>query len=995
MSDRRRNLFILLLVLGLIAGSLAVVTTKETKLGLDLQGGVSLVYEGKSARPGQNLDPEGISRAVEIIRDRVDALGVAEPEIAQVGKTLIEVSLPGVPNAERAAEQVGTTAQMYFYDWEPVILDEDCRANPDQINGGQTAIAGFINAVKRAEKCPADADGDNSNASARRVYGFDKGGRALNDGLPATSEQDLYDSLEERPGDKKCDNTATQGSPSACRQEGDQILTVPEGILIVRQEKSSPDAPDPDAWWVITDDPVLGGQEIRNPEQNFDQQNDPIVTMEFTKKGRKAFADTTRGIAERGADNALPGSSPIDSSHHFAIVLDNELISTPYINFQENPDGIDGETGAQISGGFNIQTAQDLAKFLKIGALPIDLELISRSQVSATLGQQALDQGLLAGIAGFFVVALFLLVFYRVLGVIAVGALGVYALYFYALVELIPITLTLPGIAGLILTLGVAADANIVVFERVKEEVRAGRSIPTAIAQGYKKGFATILDANIVTLLVAFILFILATAGVKGFAFMLGLGTIVSLFTAVLATQAILLSMRNSRILGSRSALGAGETKVRWKIDFMGASKWFFTGSGLILLVGALAIAGKGLDLGIDFESGTRIKASLTEPATVEQVREVLEREGFGEAEIQTVQDPDVPNLVQISTSTLRPTDVDRVENALDKEFGLREQANADSIGPTFGASIANSALIAVIASLIVISAYIALRFQAKFAVPVLIALMHDILITAGVYALVGREVTASTVAALLTILGFSLYDTIIVFDRIRENMPRMPFATFSQIVNRSMSEVLTRSLATSFCTGLPVFGLLLFGGETLKDFAFALLIGTLSGTYSSVFIAGPLLTHWKEREPVYRSRRARILAELGHVPAFATVVGGQPVDIAPSERRQDRRSVTAPSDPAEGVSQQEFDEMVAQLGVETRPGGVAPPRSANRPTGGRRARSGGVASPEPQPPARPDAAAPPARPDVAPEDVRPEDDGGAPGSGRRPRNHKKHGRPR
>ena len=179
---------------------------------------------------------------------------------------------------------------------------------------------------------------------------------------------------------------------------------------------------------------------------------------------------------------------------------------------------------------------------------------------------------------------------------------------------------------------------------------------------------------------------------------------------------------------------------------------------------------------------------------------------------------------------------------------------SSTSIGPTFGKTVANSAVIAIIASLLVISAYIALRFEWKYAVPVLIALMHDLLITAGVYALTGREVTTATVAALLTILGYSLYDTIIVFDRVRENVPRMPRAAFSQIVNRSMSEVLTRSLATSFCTLLPVLSLLLFGGETLKDFAFALMVGIASGAYSSIFIASPVLTHWKEREPGYRA---------------------------------------------------------------------------------------------------------------------------------------------
>jgi SecD/SecF fusion protein len=266
----------------------------------------------------------------------------------------------------------------------------------------------------------------------------------------------------------------------------------------------------------------------------------------------------------------------------------------------------------------------------------------------------------------------------------------------------------------------------------------------------------------------------------------------------------------------------------------------------------------------------------------------------------------------------------------------------------------------------------------------VLIALMHDILIVSGVYALTGREVTTSTVAALLTILGFSLYDTIIVFDRVRENIPRMPSAAFSQIVNRSMSEVIVRSLATSFCTLLPVLALYFFGGDTLKDFAFALIVGTASGTYSSIFIAAPVLTHWKEREPVYRARERRIRESLGFVPAYATAAQGGPVDVAPAESRRPRPGVTAPQDPAQGVSREEFEEMVRDLGLEDdRSAAAREPavtRSGSRPAGGRRARARGNAAGGPKPPAAPGG----------------EDQGttGSPPKPKRPRN-RKHGRPR
>jgi SecD/SecF fusion protein len=969
MTERRRSLFVLLAVVILIAGSLAVVLTKPTKLGLDLQGGVQLVYHAEPTAQQKTVDADSMQRSIDLMQERVNSLGVAEAEINQAGADQIEVNLPGVKNAARAEAQVGSTAQLFFYDWEANLLDEKCKTSPDENANQRQPIAGLYKAVKQASKCTEVGTGEGgpnpSQAAAKpRFYAFDKVNKPLSNGQPFETRQEALDSLT--PAEK----------------EGAQIIEVPAGVLVLRNEKAKATDPDPDTWWVVQDRPALSGTDIKDPEQNFDQSvgNQPIVTFNFTGKGRKAFQQITQKIAERGADNAF-GGDPLQTSQHFAIALDNALVSAPYINWRENPSGIDGSTGAQISGGFTLQTAQDLAKILKIGALPLKLNLVSRSQVSATLGKQALDQGLKAGIAGFIVVALFLIVFYRVLGLVATVALGIYALYFYAIVKLIPITLTLPGIAGLILTLGVAADANIVVFERVKEEIRAGRGVSTAIVTGYRKGLTAIIDANIVTFLVAFILFVIATAGVQGFAFTLGIGVIVSLFTAVVATQAILYSLRNTRIIRSRAALGAGEKKVGWRFDYMGAAKWFFSMSGTILLIGALAIAGKGINFGIDFDGGSRITAALEKPATVNDVRHTLAPLGLADAKIQTLQNKDLgPNVIQVSTKELGPDGINRAEKALDDAFGVRGQPQDESIGPSFGKTVAKSAVLAIVISLVVISIYIALRFEWKFAVPVLIALMHDILIVSGVYALVGREVTTSTVAALLTILGYSLYDTIIVFDRIRENIPRMPSAAFSQIVNRSMSEVITRSLATSFCTLLPILSLLLFGGETLRDFAFALLIGVASGTYSSIFIATPVLVHWKEREPAFRARHARIVETLGEVPAYATAAQGGPVDVTPKERGG-RRRVTAP--PGQEVSQAEFQEMVRDLDVEPERTQEQPQPAATgaaRPAGGRRAR------------ARANGMAPPAGTGQAPP---PRDgDGDATPKERKPRN-RRHGRPR
>jgi SecD/SecF fusion protein len=856
MTSRRRNLFVILLMLGLLIGSGIVIAVKETRLGLDLKGGVELVYKGEPT-PQSDVTPEAIDRAINIIRDRVDQLGVAEPEIQRLGSDQISVGLPGIKDLDRAKKQVGTTAQLLFYDWEKNVV-----GNP------RTPIVGEYEAVKRASKQPESVDADNSTKGQYYLF---KPNHQLAEG-PDANRKDVLSQFNGKV------------------PKGYELLKVPAGTVVLRAEKPNgfPDDKVYDRWFVVKDNPELRGTDLKNPEQNYDPQtNEPIVTFQFTGKGRKAFQTVTKRLAERGQLKQVPGQPVENSFQTFAIVLDEEVVSRPFIDYRENPNGIDGRTGAQISGGFTTQEAQDLANVLKTGALSITLKPISEVQVSASLGKQALHEGLIAGAVGFALVLLFLILYYRLLGVIAGVALFTYAILFFGLIKLIPITLTLPGIAGLILTIGVAADTNIVIFERIKEELRAGRSPMSSIATGYARGIATIIDANVVTLITAFILFVLATAGVKGFAFTLGVGTLVSLFTAVLFTQAVLASMGRSKLLRSPAMLGATERHIKWNFDFMGKSRYFFAMSGVILTIGSFAVATKGLNFGIDFESGTRVTAALIKPASVEDVRNAIRPLGLADAKIQSVSNKELgPNAVQVSTKELGPGGVQRLENTIRENFGVRPEGfSSESVGPTFGQSVARSAVIAIVASLLLIMAYVAFRFEPKFAVPVLIALFHDLLITAGVYALVGREVTTSTVAALLTILGFSLYDTVIVFDRIRENAPRMPRAAFSQIVNRSMSEVLTRSLATTFCELLPITALLIFGGDTLKDFAFALLVGIASGAYSSIFIASPVLTEWKEREPTYVQRRHRIEEQFGHVPAYAVATReGVPVAAGPAE---------------------------------------------------------------------------------------------------------------
>jgi len=962
-SERRRNALVLALVTGLVIVSLVVsfgipgvVKPKKTLLGLDLKGGVELIFQGRSTGSSP-VDATTINDAINIIQQRVNQIGVSNALITSSGSNEIDVSLAGVKNVAQAEQEVGTTAQLYFYDWEANVIGPNGKpAGPTDgsVSGDSSSQGGSPGtsadalseyaAIVRAEKQP-----EQHYALASAKYGtyyyVDPAKQKV-----LTPKGETGKTPAQAIGYLK-DDIAQSGTKLPADA---QIAFVKPGT-VVRQAITPTDNPDPgyDYYYVMRDDPVITGKDITNPVAEQDPTTgEEVVSFGFKGGATSIFQKVTDTLAKRGAANSFGSNQYFQ---HFAVVLDNRLITIPYIDFTQNPTGIDATNGSEISGDFTISSAQKLANLLASGALPISLAVISSQNVSATLGHASLNQGLLAGAAGLLIVALFLILFYRVLGLIAVSALAIYAIYYYALIKLVPITLTLPGIAGLILTIGVAADANVVIFERVKEESRAGRSPANAIAAGYRRGFASIVDANAVTFMTAFILFMLSQADVKGFAFTLGIGVIVSLLTAVAATRAILTTMGSTRFVRRPSMLGVRKGRRAWTFDFMGKSRWFFTLSGTILAVGALAIGGRGINLGIDFVSGTQIQTTFVHKASTSAVEKVLAslpgkqlRAALANPTVQQISAKTVgsgakavpvSDSFQISVKNLTPAQIGSVnipgtvEYALNHAFTVKNgNFNTTSVGPSFGKTVTDAAIVAIIASLLAISAYIALRFEWKYAVPVLIALAHDLLITAGVYALTGRQVTEDTVAALLTILGFSIYDTIIVFDRIRENVKRMQNAAFSQIVNRSMSEVLTRSLATSFCTLLPVLALLIFGGSTLKDFAFALLVGVASGAYSSIFIASPVLTHWKEREPIYRRRRARIAAAHGGVvPAYATSGDeARETVVEPTRRRSGR--LTQPDLPGAPVSRSEWAASVRDLHAD-RPAATAEPEPELDPT--------------------------------------------------------------
>jgi SecD/SecF fusion protein len=944
MSDRKRHGFVLLLVLGLLAASAVAIALKPTLLGLDLKGGVQLTYKALPTPQTPHVNQAALNDTTSILDSRVNQFGVSNATVQTQGGTQIVVSLPDIHDITRAENQIGSTAQLEFYDWETNAILPNGKSVASQlplqnqkavlVSQGQPGAGGpglpgaggmsLYDAVKLASGQPAQTTNTRQlSRLGNDYYLFGAPGSkacataAKDTGTVPVQGEHCY--LAGLAGYGSLAQLKSAPLPAGVSFSEGQVLTVPQGWVVL--QASNPNASDtikatsPQAqYFVLRDHPALSGKQISNPSASS-SNGEPIVQFGFKDGGAQAFQNVTATIAQRGQQVRF-GSNPM--YQHFAAALDGQLLSVPQINYKQYPDGIvntgSSTAGASIQGAFTTQSAQDLATQLRLGTLPVKLSLISEENISASLGASALHKALIAGAIGLGIVVLFLLLYYRILGLIATSTLIVYGIYFYALIKLIPITMSLAGIAGLILTIGVAADANIVIFERVKEEIRAGRSIRSGIAIGYKKGLSAIVDANVVTIMVAFILFVLSTESVQGFAFTLGIGTIVSLFTAVMATQAIMMTAGDTRLMARPSALGAGKPKRKITFDFMGKSKYFFTLSGVILLVGALAVGGKGLNFGIDFTSGTSATTTLVKPSTSAQVSTIAQNAGAPSPTVVKV--GSTGTRFKISFKKSGPLVANHVRDALNAKIGIAKTSgtfdwNSTSIGPTFGKTVANEAIVAIIAALAVISLYVALRFDRKFTIPVLIALMHDLLITAGVYALVGRQVSVDTVAALLTILGYSLYDTIIVFDRVRENIPRMPRAAFSQIVNRSMSEVITRSLATTFCTLLPILALVVFGDTTLRDFGFALLVGVASGAYSSIFIASPVLTHWKEREPQFRHRRNRIVEQYGMVPAYATGAA----DVEPKQRRRTRASLSEVG--GEEVSAAEFEELKRQIAEE------------------------------------------------------------------------------
>jgi SecD/SecF fusion protein len=831
---------------------------KKPTLGLDLQGGLEVVLKAVAPQ-GQQVTAQNMQTAQNIMVSRVDKLGVASPNVALQGNDEIVIQLAGIHDPAKAARVIGSTGQLQFFDFEKDLAAPTVNAySPTPYPTAYGLLKQIQGQVKKAGT-PSEYYLFGPKTVKKKVKG------------KTTKTTIKHAILQNEPRLKQLLAPYGGNKPA-----GSEILAVPGNRLLVHgaamTQSTQPVKASPNGvyWYLFKSPPRITGKELNESSIGADvgQDGQPEVTLSFKRQGAKTFKSITQAEYNRGLQlagvNGSSGTLNQQYAQHNAIVLDGKLQATPYIDYTNTNFKLGIVGAVSISDMGSMKAARDLALVLQSGSLPYKFQRLEETSVSATLGKSSLHQAIWAAVAGLAIVALFLLLLYRFLGLVAVAGLAIYGLLYYAAILLFNVTLTLPGFAGLILTIGVAADANVVVFERIKEEVRAGRSVRAAIAAGYGKGFHTILDANVVTVITAMIIFLIAVADVKGFALMLLIGTVISLITAVAATRALLGLLSGFRWFDNPRFMGAhGQQTAKWpQIDFMRRRYLWFGLSAVVILAGAIALGTRGLNLGIDFKGGTQLTFKTHKPYTTGEVQSFMAQHGERDAVVQGQGSALNGEFKawQIRTKALSSRDQNNLTRTLNSELGAYRDG-AQSVSGTFGHQIAIDAIYGIIVSLLLISIYIAIRFDFKFAMPVILAMLHDIAVTVGVYALVGKEVSVATVAAVLTVLGYSIYDTIIIFDRIRENIPLMRRSPFATIANVSLWETIRRSLATTFITLLPIICLEILGGATLKDFAFALIVGVTSGAYSSIFFAAPLLTLWKEREPDYARRKAQAAA--------------------------------------------------------------------------------------------------------------------------------------
>jgi len=779
---------------------------RETmRLGLDLKGGTYVLLEADTSQVAPEDRDNAMKGVKDIIERRVNAWGVAESEIQRQGANRLAVQLPGI-SQEEARDLIGRTAELEFK--EPQRDEEGnfvcCTTGTCDSETPETFTV------------PSDVVGTGDDARPSNL-------------VPESEGHDW--------GCVPTGGTSPTGN----------VMWVPAtGIGTDDKEKA------------LTGHFLKANARV----ELVGAGSQPVVAIEFNSEGGKLFGQITDRLV------GLP----------MAIFLDEEIISAPTIRSH-----ITG--GSAVIEGVPLEEGRRLAIQLNSGALPVPLTVIQESTVDATLGDDSVRKSVQAGEIGILAVIAFMILYYRVPGVLASTALVTYTSILLMIFKLIPVTLTLAGIAAFVLSVGMAVDANILIFERMKEELRAGRGLVTAIETGFARAWPSIRDSNVSTFITCGILWWFGDQFganlVKGFALTLGIGVAVSMFSAIIVTRTFLRMLVGTPLAGSLGRLGA-EAKAgmpaapaptsfnplpskRPGLDFVHRRGWYFLLSLVFLVPGIISLLiPPALRPGVEFAAGTSMTVRFEQSVSAEDLRSAMADLGHDEARVQRTTEGDfiirmgelegTANVPPVGPAI--PSERDSIESALQERFGLLTVRDFASVSEIVSREIARNATIAVVVAAVGILLYIIWAFRHlpkpwRYGVCAIIAVMHDTLMILGTFSIFGKlfgmEVNTMFITGLLTIIGFSVHDTIVVFDRIRENITRNPGVELPEIINASLTETLARSLNTSLTLVLTIAALLLLGGVTIQGFLLVLLIGVISGTYSSIFIASQLLVSWEE----------------------------------------------------------------------------------------------------------------------------------------------------
>ncbi|WP_433006200.1 protein translocase subunit SecD [Kribbella sp. CA-294648] len=728
-----------------LAASSYVVLTAKPELGLDLRGGTQIVLEASDA-PNVKADKETTDKALEVLRRRVDALGVSEPTLTRQGEKRIIVELPGVQDPREAAKVIGKTAQLTFHQ--------------------------------------------------------------------------VLDLVEAKPA-----------KPAA----GELYLPNDNGPGFLRLAKPA-----------MTGEKISGADGLIDPAQAAQGW---FVQMDFKDDGGKIWADIT------GKAACQPINTP---PRQVAIVLDGEVISAP----QVDPNGGNqlcniGIVGGQstITGSFTEEEAKDLAALIEGGSLPVPVQVIDQRVVGPSLGKDAIRASAMAGLIGVALTALFIIIVYRLVGLMAVFGLISYAGLSYAALTVMGATLTLPGLAGFVLAIGMAVDANVLVFERAREDYIGGRTdgLRRSLRSGFSNALSAIADSNITTLLAAGLLFFLAAGPVRGFGVTLSIGVIASMLSALVITRVLAEFVVSRKFVLNRPGISgiAGHGRVRtWleakKPPLMKHSRRWLLVTVAAVVVSMAGVVVNGLNLGIEFTGGRLLEVSTAQQITPDQARAAVADAGYPNAVVQSSGKDDIT----VRTGTITDDETEKIRAAISKVGGGTELIRNESIGPSLGSELRDKALIALGIALLAQLLYLAARFRWTFGAGAVLALLQNVAVVVGVFAWTGKPIDGIFLAAMLTIIGYTVNDSVVVFDRIRETRNARSTEVFGPVVDTAIINVLPRTINTGISTLFILTALLFLGGESLGDFALALLLGILVGTYSSNLTAAPLLVELERRFP-------------------------------------------------------------------------------------------------------------------------------------------------